>query len=433
MQNNIIKYFKLEEKNTTLKKEFISGALTFVSLSYVLFLIPALLRQAGMGYAAPFTAVCVASAVMCISMGLIGNSPVPLAPLLSASLFFVFSAVVDFELTWKQALTAVLVEGAVFLLITIFNVRDFIVSTIPASLKYAVYAGIGIFMILLGFRWAGIAVVGSKSLLAMGNISQPAVVTSMLGILAVLILFLRGIKGPLMFGSLITLVIAIIAGVFKLNGIVSLPPSMEPVFFNFAWPKTAKIADFIFVVVMLLYVHTFDSLAGAVKAQPGNRKLSIIDAAGTVIGALLGAPNTGSSIEGNAGGISAYGKTGVANITTGLLFLAALFLYPVFKMLGSGVELKTGILYPVAAPVLILLGMLMLQKLQKINLADLSESFPAILTLLIVPFTANIAHGLAFGVIAYPIVKLIQGKFKEVPVTVYVLAVLFLVYYIFFY
>jgi AGZA family xanthine/uracil permease-like MFS transporter len=429
MLNNIIKFFKLEEKNTTVKKELTAGALTFVSLSYLIFLIPALLRQAGMGYGAPFTAVCVASAVMCILMGLIGNSAVPLAPLLSTSLFFIFSAVIDFDLSWKQALTIVLIEGLVFIIITAFNVRDFIADTIPAALKNAVYAGIGIFMILLGFRWAGIAVNGSKALVAMGDISHPAVVTSILGIVAVLILFLRRVKGSLILGSLITLVIAIIAGVFDLKGVVSLPPSMEPVFFSFDWPKSSQAADFIFVAIMLLYVHLFDAPAG----RPASRLLSVIDAAATPIGAMLGMPNLGSSIEGNAGGVTTDGKTGLANIATGFLFIAALFFYPIARLLGLGVEVNSVNLYPVAAPVLILLGMLMLQKLQKINLADLSESFPAILTVLIIPFTFNIAHGLAFGVISYPVLKAIQGKFRDVPAAVYVLAGLFLVYYIFFY
>lgn len=429
MLKNIVKYFHLEEKNTTIKKELIAGALTFVSLSYVLFLIPALLRQAGMGFGAPFTAVCVASAVMCIAMGFIGKSPVPLVPLLSTGLFFVFSTVIDFDFSWKQALCVVLIEGLLFIIITAFNVRDFIANTIPVALKNAVYAGIGIFMILLGFRWAGIAVSGSKALVAMGNISHPAIVTSLLGILAVLILFLRKVKGSLMLGSLITLLIAIIAGVFYLKGVVSPPPSMAPIFFQFDWPKSSQAADFIFVIIMLLYVHIFDAPAG----KPNSRLLSIVDAVAAPVGAVLGMPNIGSTIEGNAGGVSTDGKTGVANIATGLLFLAVLFLYPIVKLLGLGVELKTGSIYPVAAPVLILLGMLMLQKIQKINLADLSESFPAILTLLIVPFTFNIAHGIAFGVIAYPIVKAIQGKFKEVPIAVYVLAGLFLVYYIFFY
>jgi AGZA family xanthine/uracil permease-like MFS transporter len=206
---------------------------------------------------------------------------------------------------------------------------------------------------------------------------------------------------------------------------------MTPVLFQFDWPKSSQAADFIFVIIMLLAIHVFDSSAGK---QQADRKLSIIDAAGSAAGSMLGVPNIGSSIEGNPGGIAAEGKTGVANIATGLLFLAAMFLYPVARLLGLGVDLKSGAsLYPVAAPALVLLGMLMLQKLQKINLSDLSDSFPAILTFLTVSFTANIAHGIAFGVISYPIVKAMQGKFKEVPVAVYVLAGLFLIYYIFLY
>jgi AGZA family xanthine/uracil permease-like MFS transporter len=431
MLKNIIRYFKLEEKNTTVKKELIAGALTFVSLSYVLFLIPALLRQAGMGFAATFTAVCVASAVMCIAMGLIGNSPVPMAPVLSATLFFVFAAVVDFDLTWKQALTVVLIEGLIFISITVFKIRDLIANTIPSPVKYAVYAGIGIYMVLLGFKWAGITIYNPKTLVTLGDIHSPAVVTAILGMLAVLFLFIRNIKGSLILGSLITLLIAIIAGVLNLKGVVSLPPSMTPVLFQFDWPKSSQAADFIFVIIMLLAIHVFDSSAGK---QQADRKLSIIDAAGSAAGSMLGVPNIGSSIEGNPGGIAAEGKTGVANIATGLLFLAAMFLYPVARLLGLGVDLKSGAsLYPVAAPALVLLGMLMLQKLQKINLSDLSDSFPAILTFLTVSFTANIAHGIAFGVISYPIVKAMQGKFKEVPVAVYVLAGLFLIYYIFLY
>lgn len=430
MIKNIINYFGLESKNTTIKKEFTAGALNFAALAWVLFLIPALLRQAGMGYGAPFTAVCVASAVMCIAMGMIGNSPVPMVPILSASLFFVFSAVVDFDLSWKQALTVVLIEGLVFIIITAFKVRDIIANSIPAPIKFAVYAGIGIYMVLLGFKWAGISVYNPKALVSLGNIGSPAVVTAILGILAVLFLFIRNIKGSIILGSLITLLIAIIAGVFDLKGVVSLPPSMEPVFFQLDWPKAAKAADFIFVTIMLLAIHVFDTSG----AKQDNLKVTITDAAGSCAGAMLGTPNIGSTIEGNPGGIAAEGKTGMANIATGLLFLVAMFLYPIVKLLGLGVELKSGAsLYPVAAPALVLLGMLMLNKLQKINLADLSDSFPAILTFLTVSFTANIAHGIAFGVIAYPLVKAIQGKFREIPIAVYVLAGVFLVYYIFFY
>jgi AGZA family xanthine/uracil permease-like MFS transporter len=226
-----------------------------------------------------------------------------------------------------------------------------------------------------------------------------------------------------------------VAGIMQLKSVVSAPPAFKSLLLlKFDMPHASVMPEAVFAGLLLLLLHSFESLGNSVSSKnPGALKLLAIDALGTPAGACLGLPNVSSSLEANPGGVATAGKSGLSSTITGLLFLAALFLLPVFKLLGSGVLInKTVAIYPVAAPVLVLVGFLALQKLLKINFGDLSDSMPACITLLVIPFTFNIAHGLAFGIIAYAVIKAVQGKFREISPLMYILAGLFLAYYIFF-
>lgn len=427
-------FFGLSSRSTSVKSELIAGAMTFVAMSWIIFIVPSILRHAGMPYGAAVTAVCVATGAMCIIMGLVGNFPVAASPLISASLFFAFTLVAALGFSWQQAAMIVLIEGAVYFLLTVTKFRDYVSTSIPASLKYAVAAGTGIFMVLLGLKWAGIIVPDADTFFHLGRLKSPAVIVALAGILAAAVLFVRRVKGSLIIAALITLVIAMIAGVMALKSVVSVPVSVKSLFLKFDAPSQKMLIDAIFAGVLLLLLHTFEALGNAVSPKnQGAMKVLIVDALGTPAGACLGLPNVSSSMEANPGGIAASGKSGLSAVVAGLLFLAAMFLYPVFKLLGGGVAATKALtLYPVAAPVLVLLGFLALQKLLKINFNDLSDSLPACVTLLVIPFTFNIATGLAFGIITYTVIRMVQGKFKEISPLMYILAGLLLAYYIFF-
>ncbi len=432
MNKFLIDFFRLNEKNTSVKNEITAGAYTFLAMSYIIFMEPAVLRQAGMSFSAVMTATCIGAGLMCILMGLIANFPITAAPLMGENLIFVFTIVVSMNWKWQHAITLVMIEGLVFLGLTAFKLRDYVAKSVPLSLRYAMVAGTGIFITMLGLKWSGIIVPDSLTIVQLGDLKSPEVLVSLAGLVAIIALFLRNIKGSIVIGTLIALVVASIAGVAKFTGIVSAPPSIKPVFMQFDFTHL-NLLNFAFGLVILLYMNIFDTLGSAVNAKnPGALKVLIIEAIGTPIGACLGTSNISGYIESNAGGVSTRGKSGLSNAVTGLLFLAAMFLYPLIKSVGTGVSLsKYYTLYPVAAPALIMIGFLMLKNILKLNLEDLSETLPACMTLIITPLTFNIAHGIAFGVITYPVVKLITGKYKEVPLLIYILAAAFILYYIF--
>ncbi len=432
MEKFLVKFFDLNARNTTIKNELLAGAFTFLAMSYIIFLQPAILRHAGMSFGAVMTATCVASALMCILMGMIANFPVSASPLMGENLFFTFTLVVSMTFSFQQALFIILISGSIYLLLSALKLREFITASIPQSLRYALSAAIGIYIVVLGLKWAGIIVPSSATFVKLGNLKNPAVVSSIIGLFAVAILFIRGVKGSLTLGALITMIVAIVAGAMQLKGVVSPPPSIAPVFLKFGLPPEFLDPDIFFAILILLFMQNFSSIGSGINSKlPGADKVIIIDALGTPLGSCLGTSNVSSCIESNPGGVGVAGKTGLSNVVCGMLFLAALFLSPLVRTLGAGVlTTKTYTIYPVVAPVLILIGLIQLKNLLKINFNDMSEALPAAITLVCVPLTFSIAHGLAFGVISYPIIRMVQGKFKEISPLMYGLAAAFLLYYI---
>ncbi|MBP7791512.1 MAG: NCS2 family permease [Candidatus Goldbacteria bacterium] len=442
MKNFIYDFFRISERRTNLKTEIIGGATTFLTMAYIIFVEPAVLQAAGMDFGAVMTATCIGAAVICILMGLIANYPIAGAPLIGENFFFAFTIVIAMKFPWQAALTAVFIEGLLFLLLTSLRVRELIIDSIPESLKQAMAVAIGLFIGFIGLKWSGLVVSNPSTSVALGDLRSPAVLLSIAGLFITAVLLVKNVKGSFLWGILITTVIGIVIGLIKFEGIVSKPPSIKPVFFKFDF-SFMKDFNFWVVVFILLYMEIFDTVGtiigvaqecGFVKDNKIQdvSKVLFVDSIGTSIGAMLGTSTISSYIESNAG-VTQGARTGLANITTGILFLLALLFYPLVKMIGGGVTLSgNNVIYPVIAPTLILVGFLMLKNITRINFSDLSEAIPAYLTIMGVPLTYSIADGIAFGIISYPVIKLLTGRAKEVSVLLYILAGIFILKYAFF-
>lgn len=442
MKNIINDFFKISERQTNIKTEILAGATTFLTMAYIIFVEPAVLKTAGMDFGAVMTATCIGSAIICILMGLIANYPIAGAPLMGENFFFTFTIVIALKFPWQAALTAVFIEGILFLILTSLKLREIIIDSIPESLKQAMAAAIGLFIGFIGLKWAGIIVSNPSTAVAIGNLKSPPVLLAIIGLFITSALLAKKINGSFLWGILITTIIGIIMGIVKFEGIISKPPSMSPVFLKFDF-SFLKNFNFWIIVFILLYMEIFDTIGtiigvaqegGFIKNNkiPGASKILFVDALGTSLGAILGTSTISSYIESNAG-VTQGARTGLANITTGFLFLLALLFYPLVKMIGGGFALsENNIIYPVIAPVLILVGFLMLKNIMKLDFSDFSESIPAYLTIMGVPLTYSIADGIAFGIISYPVIKILTGKAGEVSFLMYILATIFIIKYIFF-
>lgn len=442
MKSFLENFFKISERQSNIKTEIIAGITTFLTMAYIIFVEPAVLQIAGMDFGAVMTATCLGAALICILMGLIANYPIAGAPLMGENFFFVFTIVIAMKFSWQAALTAVFIEGILFLILTSLKLREIIIDSIPESLKQAMAVAIGLFISFIGLKWSGIVVSNPSTSVSLGNLKSPAVVLAVIGLFITSALLIKKIKGSFLWGIIITTVIGIPMGIVKYEGIVSIPPSISPVFLKFDFSFITNF-NFWIVVFVLLYMEIFDTIGTIIGiAQEGGfiennkipnaSKILFVDALGTSVGAALGTSTISSYIESSAG-VTQGAKTGLTAITTGLLFLIALLFYPFVKMIGGGILLsENNVIYPVIAPVLILVGLLMLKNIKKIDFSDLSESISAYLTIMGVPLTYSIADGIAFGIISYPVIKLLTGKAKEISLTMYILAIVFIVKYIFF-
>jgi AGZA family xanthine/uracil permease-like MFS transporter len=434
-------FFRLKERKTTVKTEMLAGAATFLTMAYIIFVEPAVLKSAGMDFGAVMTATCIGAALICILMGTVANYPIAGAPLMGENFFFVFTIVMAMKFTWQQALAAVLIEGILFLLLTSFKLREMIIDSIPESLKNAMAIAIGLFIAFIGLKWAGIIVTSQATSVALGSLHSPAVATALAGLFITAVLIAKKINGSLLWGMGASLIVALILRVTKFTGVVSLPPSIEPVFMKFDFSQLAN-PNFIAVILILLYMEIFDTIGTIIGVSkeagfekngkfPGIGKVLFVDALGTSLGAFLGTSTVSSYIESNAG-VTQGARTGLASVTTGILFLLALFFYPFVQMIGGGFDTGGGnYIYPIAAPALIMVGFLMIKHVVKLDFKDATEAIPAYLTIIGVPLTYNIADGIAFGIISYPLLKLATGRGKEVSILMYILAGIFILKYIF--
>lgn len=428
----IERYFKLKENNTTVKTEVLAGITTFMTMAYILVVNPGILSETGMDFGAVFTATAVSTIVTTLLLGLYAKLPFAAAPAMGLNAFFAFTIVLGMGHTWQFALTAVLLEGIIFILLTLFNIREAIMNCIPQNLKKAIAVGIGLLIAFIGLDNANIIVhVDGGTIVQLGNLKAPETILAIVGISIVGVLLARKIKGALLIGIIVTTLIGIPLGVTRVpEAIVSLPPSLSPTFMQFEWTNIFTM-DMLIALFTLLFMDMFDTIGTlvgvATKANmldengnvPRSKKALLSDAIGTTFGACVGTSAVGAYVE-SASGISEGGKTGLTAVSVAGMFIIALFFSPIFMMIPSAAT----------APALIVVGLFMLEPIKEIDFTNFTEAIPAFLTILIMPLSFSIADGIVFGVISFVILKVFTSKGKDVPVITYIISLLFILKFI---
>ncbi len=433
--------FRLKENCTDVKTEIVAGVTTFMTLSYIIFVQPTVLSSCGMDFGAVLVATCVASAVATFLMGLYANYPIALAPGMGQNFFFAYTVVAGMGISWQKALGAVFISGMLFLLLSFFGFREKLIDGIPDSLKEAIAVGIGLFIAMIGFQWSGIVVASPGSIIGLGNLHSGPVLLSVFGILLTVILVAVRVRGALLYGILATALAGLPFGVVNYHGILGGVPSMAPTFLKLDILGAFDLG-LMSVIFVFFFLALFDSVGTLIGVSnqagllvnnklPRAREALASDAFGSVSGSLLGTSTVTAYVE-SAAGVAEGGRTGLANMVTGLLMVAALFFYPLSRMVGDGFQLADGSrIYPVVAPALIVVGSMMLRNVRKIRWEDATEAIPAFLTLAIMPFAFSITEGIAFGFISYALLKTATRRWREVHGLVYLFAVLFIARYIF--
>lgn len=443
------KLFKLKEHNTTVKTEVMAGITTFLTMAYILAVNPNLLSASGMDSGAVFTATALASALATFIMAFWANYPIALSAGMGLNAYFAFTVCLGdlqgIEDPWKIALAAVLVEGIIFIILSFFKLRESIVNAIPANLKYGITAGIGLFIAFIGLQGAGVVVADDSTLLALGNFASPEVALCLVGVVVIAVMNHFNVKGSILWGILITWGLGIIAelagwyvvdpeaGVYSLIPSFSassfIPPSIAPTFFQFDFSWIASnISQFIIIVFSFLFVDMFDTIGTVIgvadKANlldkdgklPRVGRVLMADAVGTVAGSMLGTSTITSFVE-SSSGVAEGGKTGLTAMTTGLLFIVALFLSPIFLAIPSFAT----------APALIIVGFFMASSIKKMHFdGDVADAVGGYLAFLIMPLTYSIANGIMFGMLAWFIIKICTGQIKKIHPVMYIVCALFI-------
>lgn len=419
------RYFELTKNGTNVRTEAIAGLTTFLTMVYIVFVNPAILGNAGMDKGAVFVATCLAAAIATFIMALYANYPIALAPGMGLNAFFAFTLVLTYKYTWQQALAFVFVSGLLFLAISIFRIREYVINAIPYNLKMAVSAGVGLFLGIIALENAGIVVDHPATLITLGDLKKPAAILCIVGFVLIAALNSRNIVGGTLIGMLAVGIVGIPFGLAQFQGLVSMPPSIEPTFLQLDFSRMFEITAIV-VIFSLLFVDLFDTAGtlvgvahrGGLLDKQGNlprmRQALIADSSATSIGALLGTSNTTSYIE-SAAGVAAGGRTGLTAVFVAILFLLALFFSPLAGMVPA---------YASAAA-LLYVACVMARGLSEIDWNDLTESAPAVITAIAMPLTYSIATGIGLGFITYAVIKVLSGRGSEVSVGVAILAVLF--------
>lgn len=425
------KAFKLRKHGTDIKTEVMAGITTFMTMSYILAVNPQILSEAGMDYGAVFTSTIIASVVAMLFMAFYANLPFALSAGMGLNAFFTYTVVMQMGKSWQFALTAVFLEGIIFLVISFLGVREAIFNSIPINLKKAVSVGIGLFIAEIGLLNTGIINPGDVSL-ELGNITNANGFVFFIALIIMVVLTAKNVKGALLWGILISTLISLVLGVTSLptSNIVSLPPSIKPVAFKLDFSNVFSLEMFS-VLFSFLFVDIFDTLGTltgvATKANmldedgnlPNASKALLSDAIGTTLGAVLGTSTVTTFVE-SSSGVAEGGRTGLTTLVTALFFVVAAFFFPVFSIIPA----------PATSAALVTVGLFMITTVVEIDFTDISEAFPAFMTILMMPLTYSIAEGISFGMISYAIIKLFTGKGKEVSPLVYILALVFIVRYL---
>jgi len=399
------------------------------------------LSACGMDFGAVLVVICLSSVLATFLMGFYANYPIALAPGMGQNFFFAFTVVMKMGIPWEKALGTVFISGTLFFLLSFFGFREKLIDGIPDSLKEAIAVGIGLFIALVGFQWAGIVVATPGSLVGLGVLHSKPVLLSLFGLLLTVILMAVRVRGALLWGILATALLGLPLGVVRYHGLLGRVPSLAPTLLklDITGALNLGLVSVIFVFFFLALFDSVGTLIGVssqagllVKGKlPRAREALSADAFGSVSGALLGTSTVTAYVE-SAAGVAEGGRTGLANMITGVLMLLGLFFYPLCQMVGEGYQLADGArIYPVVAPALIVVGSLMLRNVRRISWEDTTEAVPAFLTMVIMPFAFSITEGIAFGFISFALLKLVTGRGREVHWIVYLFAFLFVLRYIF--
>jgi AGZA family xanthine/uracil permease-like MFS transporter len=429
--NAIERYFGINGDNTTIKTEIIAGITTFLTMAYIIFVNPNVLADAGMDKGAVFVATCLAAAVGCFIMGIYARLPVALAPGMGLNAFFTYGVVLGMGYAWQTALGAVFLSGCIFVLLSLFKIREAIINAIPASLKHGVVAGIGAFLAFIALQSAGIIVNHDATLVGLGDMTSFGPVMASLGFVVIIGLSYKRVPGAVTIGILLVALISLLMGYTQFTGIVSAPPSIAPTLMQLDIAGAFDVG-MISVIFAFLFVDLFDT-AGTLIATTSQAKLTdkdgnipnmgkalLADSTATVAGSLLGTSSTTSYIE-SISGIASGGRTGLMAVTVGVLFLLSIFFSPLAGMIPA--YATAGAIFYVAV--------LMMGTLKDINWSDLTEAAPVVVVLLFTPLTYSIADGIALGFITFTAVKAIAGKFSDISIAVWILTIILLVKIIF--
>ena len=422
------KFFNLKGNNTNVRTEVVAGITTFMTMAYILAVNPDILSAAGMDKSAVFSATTLSAIVGTLVMALWAKLPFALAPGMGLNAFFAFTVVLGMGYSWQFALTAVFLEGIIFLILTAFNVRELIVNAIPMNLKHAISAGIGLFIAFIGMQNTGLIAANDATLVTLGDMSSHSVWITLFGLVLIGVLLALKVRGALLIGIFAATVVGIPFGVTHLpeGSWLTLPPSIEPIALKFEFSSVFTI-DMLIVLFTFLFVDMFDTVGTLIgvssKANMINKDGSLprakqalfADAIGTTVGSMLGTSTVTTYVE-SASGVAEGGRTGLTSLSTAGMFLLALFLSPVFLMVPAAAT----------APALILVGSFMLTPVLKINFDDYTESIPAFLTIIMMPLAYSIAEGIVFGMLSFVALKLLSGKTKDLSWIMYILTVLFL-------
>lgn len=426
------RYFQLKENGTDVRTEILAGFTTFVTMAYIILVNPIVLKDAGLDQGAVFMATALAAAISTLFMGLYANYPFALAPGMGLNAFFAYVMVGKMGIPWQTALGAVFLSGIIAVIVTLTGLRELLIRAIPLPLKHAVGAGIGLFIAFIGFKNAGIIVSNPATFVDLGNFKDPGTLLATIGLIITAVLVAKGVRGGMLLGIIITTIIGIPMGITKIpSSIISAPPSMAPGFLKLDVMGALK-ASMYPVIFSLFFADLFDTIGTFVgvasrtgmidengNLKRGNKAL-FADSLGTVIGSLLGTSNTTTYVE-SAAGVSAGGRTGLTSVVVSLLFIASIIFSPIALAVPS----------QATAPALIIVGIFMASSLNEIKFSDFYEAFPAFLTAILMPLTFSISLGLAIGFIAYTLLMVLSGRAKEVHWVMYVLAITFILYFIY--
>ena len=425
------KLFGFDSTKTTIRTEIVAGITTFLTMSYILAVNPTMFGELdGMPAGSVFTSTALAAIVGCLAMAFVGKLPFGLAPGMGLNAFFVYSVCMGMGYSWQFALTAVLIEGLIFIVLTLTNLREAIVNAIPMSLRNAIGAGIGLFIAFIGLKSAGVVVADGATLVALGDVTSGSALLAFIGLIITGFMYSRNVPGAILLGIIITMVIGIPLGVTEFKGIVSAPESIAPIFCQFEFDKIFSV-DMLVVVFTFFFIDMFDTVGTLVgvctKAkmmdENGNiyrvKQAFMADSIATTAGALLGTSTTTTYVE-SAAGVAQGGRSGLTALVVGGCFVIAMFFSPLFLSIPSAAT----------APALIIVGLLMAEQIKNVDFEDFSESIPAFVCMLMMPLTYSISNGILIGMITYVLMNMICGKFKKLSPAMYILAILFILKYI---